>query len=79
MAATVVGRLTFYSLHDMACERDILKSVCQFDCTFSYGLNTTETSDTIDFGQSQKPRWPPQEFEDLQCALYKILLVNAIS
>ena len=30
-------------------------------------------------GILRKPGWPPQQFEDLHCILYRIFLVNAIS
>ena len=38
----------------IACERDILKTACGIDFTFRYDLNTTKTSDAIDFGHSKK-------------------------
>ena len=47
----------------IACERDILKTACPIDFTFVYGLDTTKTSDAIDFGHSTKTKWPPQQFE----------------
>ena len=52
MAATAVLRLTLYPMQDtcIACEHDILKTACQIDFTFWYGLNTTKTSDAIDLG-----------------------------
>ena len=40
----------------IACERDILKTACQIDFTFWYGLNTTKTSDAIDMGHSSKTK-----------------------
>ena len=56
MAATAVWRLTLYPMQDIACERDILKTACQIDFTFWYGLNTTKTWDAIDFGHSTKTK-----------------------
>ena len=56
MAATAVWRLTLYPMHDIACEHDILKTACQIDFTFWYGLNTTKTSDAIDLGHSTKTK-----------------------
>ena len=56
MAATAVWRLTLYPMQDIACERDILKTACQNDFTFWYGLNTTKTSDAIDSGHSTKTK-----------------------
>ena len=56
MAATAVWRLTLYPMQDIACEHDILKTACQIDFTFWYGLNTTKTSDAIDFGHSVKTK-----------------------
>ena len=41
-------------LFTIACERDVLKPVCQIDFTFLYGLNTTKTSDAIDLRHSTK-------------------------
>ena len=43
-------------LFTIACERDILKTACRIDFTFWYGLNTTKTSDAIDFGHSTKTK-----------------------
>ena len=56
MVTTAVWRLTLGPIQDIACERDILKSASQIDFTFWYGLNTTKTSDAIDFGQSTKTK-----------------------
>ena len=56
MAATAVWRLTLYPMQDIACEHDILKTACRIDFTFWYGLNTTKTSDAIDFGHSMKTK-----------------------
>ena len=56
MAATAVWRLTLYPMQDIACEHDILKTACQIDFTFWYGLNTTKTSDAIDMGHSTKTK-----------------------
>ena len=56
MTATAVWRLTLYPIQDIACERDILKTVCQIDFTFWYGLNTTKTLDAIDLGHSTKTK-----------------------
>ena len=56
MAATAVWRLTLYPIQDIACERDVLKTACQIEFTFWYGLNTTKTSDAIDFGLSTKTK-----------------------
>ena len=56
MATTRVWRLTLYPIHDIACERDILKTTCQNDFTFWYDLNTTKTSNAIDFGHSTKTK-----------------------
>ena len=54
MAATAVRRLTLYSMQDIVCERDKLKTACWIDFTFWYGLNTTKTTDAIDLGHSTK-------------------------
>ena len=56
MAATAVWRLTLYPMQDIACEHNILKTACQIDFTFWYGLNTTKTSDAIDLGHSAKTK-----------------------
>ena len=56
MAATAIWRLTLYPMQDIACERDILKTACQIDFTFWYGLNITKTWDAIDFGHSTKTK-----------------------
>ena len=56
MAATAVWRLTLYPMQDIACERNSLKTACWIDLTFWYGLNTTKTSDAIDFGHSTKTK-----------------------
>ena len=40
MAATAVWRLALYPIQEISCERDILKTACQIDFTFWYGLNT---------------------------------------
>ena len=56
MAATAVWRLTLYPMQDIACEHNILKTACQIDFTFWYGLNTTKTSDAIDLGHSTKTK-----------------------
>ena len=40
----------------IACERDILKTACGIDFTFRYGLDTTKTSEDIDFGHSTKTK-----------------------
>ena len=56
MAATSVWRLILYPMHDIACEHNILKTACQIDFTFWYGLNTTKTSDVIDLGHSTKTK-----------------------
>ena len=56
MAATAVWRLALYPIQDISCERDILKTACQIDFTFWYGLNITKTSDAIDFGHSTKTK-----------------------
>ena len=56
MASTAVLRLTLYPMQDIACERDILKTACQNDFTFWYGLNTTKTWDAIDLGHSTKTK-----------------------
>ena len=55
MAATAVWRLTLYPMQDIACEHDILKTACQIDFTFWYGLNT-KTLDAIDLGHSTKTK-----------------------
>ena len=54
MAATAVLRLTLYTMQDIGCERDSLKSACRIYFTFRYGLNTTKTLDAIDLGHSTK-------------------------
>ena len=64
MAATSVWRLTLYPIQDMACGRDILKSACQIDFPFWYGLNTTKTSNALIWGILRKPRLSLQQFED---------------
>ena len=56
MAATAVWRLTLYPMQDIACEHNILKTACQIDFSFWYGLNTTKTSDAIDLGHSTKTK-----------------------
>ena len=56
MAATAVWRLALYPIQDISCERDILKTACQIDFTFWYGLNITKTSDAIDLGYSTKTK-----------------------
>ena len=56
MAATAVWRLALYPLRDISCERDILKTACQIDFTFWYGLNITKTSDTMELGHSTKTK-----------------------
>ena len=56
MAATAIWRLTLYPMQDIACERNILKTACQIDCTFWYGINTNKTLDAIDFGHSTKTK-----------------------
>ena len=53
-----------------ACERDILKTACQIDFTFWYGLNNTETSDAIDLGHSTKTKMATTSFRRL--TLYHI-------
>ena len=45
----VLGRLS-----TIACESDILKNACQIDFKFWYGLNTTKSSHTTDFGNFTK-------------------------
>ena len=40
----------------IACERDNFKNACGIDFTFWYGLDTTKTSDAIDFGHSTKTK-----------------------
>ena len=40
----------------IACERDILKTASRIDFIFSYALNTTKTSGTIDLGHSTKTK-----------------------
>ena len=56
MAATAVRRLTLYPIQEISCERDILKTACQIDFTFWYGLNIIKTSDAIDLGHSTKTK-----------------------
>ena len=56
MAAIAVWRLTLYPIQDIACERDILKTACQIDFTFWYGLNTTKTLDAIYLGHSTRTK-----------------------
>ena len=58
MAATAIWRLTLYPMQDIASERDILKTACQIDFTFWYGLYTTKTWDAIDFGHSTTTKMP---------------------
>ena len=53
MAATAVWRLTLYPIQDIACERDFLKTTCQIDFPFWYGLKTL---DAIDLGHSTKTK-----------------------
>ena len=43
-------------MQDIACEHNVLKTACQIDFTFWYGLNTTKTSDAIDLGHSTKTK-----------------------
>ena len=43
-------------MQNIACERDILKTACQIDFTFWYGIYTTKTSDAIDLGHSTKTK-----------------------
>ena len=40
----------------IASERDILKTACQIDFTFCYGVNSTMTSDANDLGHSRKTK-----------------------
>ena len=54
MAATVVWRLTLYPMQDIVCECGSLKTYCQIDFTFWYGLNNSKASDAIDLGHSTK-------------------------
>ena len=54
MAATAVWRLTLYPMQDIACECGRLKTACQIDFTFWYGLCTSYTSNIIDLGHSMK-------------------------
>ena len=56
LATTAVWRLTLYPIIDIACEHDILRTACQIDITFWYGLNITKTSDAIDLGHSTKTK-----------------------
>ena len=56
MAATAVWRLTLYPMQDIVFECGRLKTACWIDFTFWYGLNTTKTSDAIDFGHSTKTK-----------------------
>ena len=56
MATTAIWRLTLYPMQDIACECDILKTAYRIDFTFWYRLNTTKTSDAIDFGHSTKTK-----------------------
>ena len=56
MAATAVWRSTLYPMQDIACEHNILKTACQIDFRFWYGLNTTKTLDAIDLGHSIKSK-----------------------
>ena len=56
MAAAAVWRLTLYPMQDITCEQDSLKTACWIDLTIWYGLNTTRTSDAIDFGHSTKTK-----------------------
>ena len=43
-------------LFTIACERDILKTVCQIDFTFLYGINTFKTLEAIVLGHSTKTK-----------------------
>ena len=56
MVATVVWRLTLHHMQDIACEYGSLKTTCQIDFTFCYGLctSTSNTSNIIDLGHSMK-------------------------
>ena len=49
--------------YTIACERDILKNACLIGFTSCDDINTTKTSEAIDFGHSMKGRWPPQQLE----------------
>ena len=40
MAATAVWRFTLYPMQEIACERSSLKTACQIDFTFWYGLTS---------------------------------------
>ena len=54
MAATAVWRLTLYPMQDIACDCGSLKTACQIDFTFWYGLCTSNTPNIIDLGHSTK-------------------------
>ena len=77
MAATAVCRLTLYPTQDIACERSRLKTACQINFTFWYDLNTLRPRMLLIWGILRKPRWPPQQFEDEHCNLYRILIATS--
>ena len=79
MTATSVWRLTLYPIQNIACERDILKTACRINFTFDMTLIPLRPRTLLIWGILRKPIWPPQQFEDWHCTLYRILLVNAIS
>ena len=56
-----VWRLTWYPMQDIDCECHGLKTACQINFTFWYGLDTTKTSNAIGLGHSKKNKMAASE------------------